>query len=351
MSVFFPGRDGMIKEYLNLHKKGVAAFFFFCFAASWMMKLYHLPVEAVLYTAMLCGFFGLILAVLDYRSFRRRHRALEKLKKDILVTADDMPVPRGRIEEDYQEVIRLLAQERLRLEEKTDEDYRELVEYYTIWAHQIKTPIAAMRLLMQEMEERALAEEYGDEAGTHSLLFELKDELRRVEQYVEMVLCYLRLDAGTTDYVIREYDLDRIIRQAVRRNASVFIRKKLRLNYEPLGVRVVTDEKWLLFVIEQILSNALKYTPAGEISITLEKPKTLCIRDSGIGIAPEDLPRIFEKGYTGCNGRTDKKASGIGMYLCRRICGNLGHTILVTSREGEGTEVRLDLKNAELEIE
>ena len=179
----------------------------------------------------------------------------------------------------------------------------------------------------------------------------LREELRRIEQYVEMVLCYLRLDSNSTDYVIREYDLDEIVKQAVRRHAATFIRKKLRLEYEPLGARVVTDEKWLLFVIDQVLSNALKYTNEGGIAITLETPKTLCIRDTGIGIAPEDLPRIFEKGYTGDNGRSDKKASGIGMYLCSRICANLGHGISITSTPGQGTEVRIDLKNTELEVE
>ena len=180
---------------------------------------------------------------------------------------------------------------------------------------------------------------------------ELLDELQRIEQYVEMVLTYLRLDAGATDYVLKQYDLDDILRQAVRKYASQFIRKKIRLVYEPLSCKVLTDEKWFLFVIEQVLSNALKYTRSGEISITLEAPKTLCIRDTGIGIAPEDLPRIFEKGFTGYNGRSDKKASGIGLYLCRRICGRLNHEISVTSKVDEGTEVRIDLNRKVLEVE
>ena len=202
---------------------------------------------------------------------------------------------------------------------------------------EIKTPIAAMRLTLQ--------------SGEMSQSRELSEDLQRIEQYVEMVLCYLRLGSETNDFLIKKYDLDSIIRQAVRKFSSQFIRRKIKLVYEPVGVTVLTDEKWLLFVLEQVLSNALKYTKSGEIEITLEEPKTVCIRDTGIGIAPEDINRIFEKGYTGCNGRTDKKASGIGLYLCRQICGKLGHTITAQSQVGKGTVIKIDLAEAQIEVE
>ena len=110
----------------------------------------------------------------------------------------------------------------------------------------------------------------------------------------------------------------------------------------------MTDEKWLLFVIEQVLSNALKYTRAGSITIELEAPKTLVIRDTGIGVAPEDLPRIFEKGYTGYNGRGDQKASGLGLYLCRTICKRLGHTITASSVPDHGTAIRIALEQRQI---
>lgn len=166
-----------------------------------------------------------------------------------------------------------------------------------------------------------------------------------------MVLTFLRLDSGSTDYVIKEYDLDKIVKQAVRKFSSDFIGRKLRLVYEPLNTTVITDEKWLGFVFEQVLSNALKYTPAGSITITLENEKTLRIRNTGIGIAPEDLPRIFENGYTGYNGRIDKKASGIGLYLCKRVCSNLGHTITARSVVDVGTIIDIDLAQTYLKVE
>ena len=115
---------------------------------------------------------------------------------------------------------------------------------------------------------------------------------------------------------------------------------------------VLTDEKWLLFVIEQLLSNAVKYTPAGGvITVTLDQDGVLVLQDTGIGIAPGDLPRVFERGYTGLNGRTDKRASGLGLYLCKRICQNLRHSIRVTSAPGQGTAVYLTLRRDKLEIE
>ena len=159
---------------------------------------------------------------------------------------------------------------------------------------------------------------------------------------VEMVLVFLRLDSSTTDYVIRRHSLDDIVRPAVRRFAGEFIRWRLRLEYQPLDHTVVTDGKWLGFVVEQVLSNALKYTASGSVTISMDGDD-LCIRDTGMGIAAEDLPRIFEQGFTGVNGRRDRRASGIGLYLCRRICGNLGHTIRASSVPNQGTEIRIGL--------
>lgn len=164
-------------------------------------------------------------------------------------------------------------------------------------------------------------------------------------------MVYLRLDSESTDFVIRTYDLDGIIRAAVRPFAGEFIGRRLQLHYEPLDYRAVTDEKWLGFVIGQVLSNALKYTSRGGITISMPEHGILSIRDTGMGIAPEDLPRIFERGYTGCNGRTDRRSSGIGLYLCHRVCDALGHTITARSAPGEGTEIRIGLRRRGLTIE
>ena len=189
-----------------------------------------------------------------------------------------------------------------------------------------------MRLLQQQ--EISDIEQYYEHKK------QVQAELFQIEQYVEMVLQYLRLTDSINDFVLREYDLDVIIRQAVRKYASMFIQKKLKLEYESVEVKVVTDEKWMVFVLEQLLSNAIKYTPSGMIQIYIENG-CLVVEDSGMGILPEDLPRIFDKGYTGYNGRRDKKASGIGLYLAKEILNRLGHKILAESEPGKGTKMKI----------
>ena len=156
-----------------------------------------------------------------------------------------------------------------------------------------------------------------------------------------------------SDLVLQKYRLFDIVKQAVKYFARLFISKRISLHLEESDILVTTDEKWLLFVLKQILSNSLKYTAHGTISIYMSpnENQTLIIEDSGIGISPEDLPRIYEKGFTGCNGRMDKRATGIGLYLCREICRRLGHTITVDSEQGRGTKVTIGLARPYLEVE
>ena len=324
-------------KYVKQRRRGILAggLFVVIFVISFV--LYRLPVKAVCYPAILCLFLGILFIILDFRRVKRRHELLTDVRELTDILTETLPAVDGVEDEDYQAIIRMFQKEHTQVVSYNQQTYSEMVDYYTIWAHQIKTPIASMRLTLQNEDTSASRK--------------LSNDLFRIEQYVEMVLTFLRLNSESTDYVIREYDLDAIIRQSVKKFAGEFISRKLSLIYEPLHVTVLTDEKWLSFVIEQVLSNALKYTPSGSISITMEPENRLCIRDTGIGIAAEDLPRIFENGYTGYNGRTDKKASGIGLYLCKRICEILGHGIKADSKIDEGTCIVIDLSREYLEVE
>lgn len=298
--------------------------------------LYGMPREAFFYALLLCGTGLLALGAWDYLRWRQKRRRLQGVRANLALTLNGLPEPSEPLEETYQELLTLLHEHRVRLISEADAARQDAVDYYTLWVHQIKTPIAAMGLLLQ-----------GDESDRGR---ELAAELFKVQQYVEMVLSYLRLDSAGGDYVIREYPVEPIVRQAVRKYAPLFIRGRVSIELGGLDYTALTDEKWLSFVVEQLLSNAVKYAKGGAVAAFMEGDE-LVIQDNGIGIAPEDLPRVFEKGFTGCNGRIERKSTGIGLYLCRKVCKKLGHRISIQSRPGAGTQARVSLKRAELEVE
>lgn len=324
----------LFQAYIKQHRKGIFALILFCAVFSLCFILYKLPMKAILYPTLMCTVLGLVFIGMDFSQKVRKHRQLSEMKKLTAAMISSMPPIESMEDNDYQEVIKALQEEIANLSTAASVRYQNLSEYYTAWVHQIKTPITSMRLTLQN-EDTPLSRK-------------LTSDLFQIEQYVEMVLAFMRLDSDSSDYVFKEYSIDSIIKQAVTKFASEFIDRKIRLEYEPIEKSVVTDEKWLSFVIEQLLSNALKYTHRGSIKIYMQEPMTLCIEDTGIGIAPEDLPRIFEKGYTGYNGRKDKKASGIGLYLCKRICSNLEADIYVTSELDKGTAVHINLEQYSL---
>ena len=296
-------------SYLARHRFTILLFFLFAGIFACVFSLYTLELEPVIYSTVLCLVVGTVLVLLRFPHYFRLHKKLNVIRGSILLTINQLPPPSGLIEKDYQEL--LLSLNTLYSQKITAENMEknDLTDYYTTWVHQIKTPIAAMRLLLQN-EDTPVSRQ-------------LKTELFRIEQYVEMVLCYFRLDSPSADFVLNYYSLDTIIRQAIRKYAGQFVQKKLRLVYEPTDYQVLTDEKWLSFVIEQLLSNAVKYTNEGSITISVDSNLVLSVSDTGIGIAPEDLPRIFEKSYTGYNGRVEKRSTGLGLYLCRKILNRL----------------------------
>ena len=290
--------------------------------------LVDMPAVTVLYPLVLSTAAVVAAGVIDFLIVLNKHK---KLSRGEFYDTGDV------LEKDYQEIISKLKEEQEYSRRKTNTDYNNMVEYYTVWVHQIKTPIASMRLQLQSEDS--------------DLSRRLEGDLNRIEAYVEMVLTFLRLDSDSTDYVIKEISLDDVIKPAIRKFARDCISRKLSMDFEPTGARVLSDEKWLSFVIEQVISNSVKYTNNGGIRISMTAPELLCIEDTGIGISAEDLPRIFENGYTGFNGREDKRASGIGLYLCKRICDNLGHKISAESTPGAGTKIYLDFHKEQIGIE
>lgn len=323
--------------YLRSRWLVIGAFCLFFLLYGGAFALYRLPFAAVVYPTLLCALAGAGALVWGYIRERRTCRELEALTRSAATVIGQLPPAGDGAESAYQRLIVGLQEAAAHTAAAERERYDGMVEYYTVWAHQIKTPIAAMKLTLQN-EDTPLSRT-------------LTADLLHIEQYADMVLAFLRLGADGTDFVFRECALDDILRPTLRKLAPEFILRKLRLCYDPTDMTVLTDEKWLSFVVEQVLSNALKYTRTGSITVRAATPAALIIEDTGIGIAPEDLPRVFEKGFTGYNGRTDRTATGLGLYLCRRVCDGLGVGLSIASEPGKGTAVTLDMSRYPLKTE
>ena len=313
-------------EYIKPKLFFCLAFLLFCGIFTLAFFLYELPLRAVLYPAGVCLLFGICFVSVGLRRFAKKHKELSAFAGRDFSELCALPPAKNPIEEDYEKIILSLKDKIEEITARDDLRFNNTVEYYTLWAHQIKTPIAAMKLAL-EGEDSALSRR-------------LCSELFRIERYVEMVMTFLRLESESTDYVFSPHDLDGLIKKSVKSFSAEFIDKKLSLAFTPTKMQVVTDEKWLCFVLEQLLSNAVKYTKKGGVKI-YAKDDSLFVEDSGIGIAPEDLPRIFERGYTGVTGRSERHSSGIGLFLCGKICKNLGIDISAVSEVSKGTVFKL----------
>lgn len=321
----------LYKEYIKDRHYYLLSLLFIVFFADLFLLLYGAEANALAYLNISLLIFIAVMTALDYWRYRRLFRALVDFRKEPLIK--DIVDDRQNLLKAYAVIIDDLKQIIKNSDEANEKKMREMIDYYTLWVHQIKTPIAAMQLLL-------------DESGD----LELKSELIKIEQYVTMVLGYLRINAETTDFVFSHVDLDKLIGEVVKEFAPVFISKHLRIEVAKTGYHFLTDEKWLAFVLGQIISNALKYTKNGSIRI-YKQDHYLVVADSGIGIDPKDLPRVFEKGYSGSEGRIDKRASGIGLYLAKKILLELGSDIFIDSKLGEYTRVYIDISDRNMMIE
>lgn len=316
----------ILKSYLKKNIKTYILFVIFIAIFFIMFYLYNLPLEALIYTGSFCFLVSLVASFLDFVNYRESYKKLKFLEQNILNDLDALPKSLDIRIDYYHKIIEKLYEELEKLTQENRQKNTDMVDYYSMWVHQIKTPIAAMNFLLdnEEVDQKIL-----------------QQELFKIERYVEMVLTYIRLDSTSSDYVITKINLDEVVKDSVKKYATIFINKKIKLNFVSHETMVISDKKWLSFAIEQILGNSVKYSnTGGEITIKTCENK-LIIEDKGIGIKEEDLPRIFEKGFTGFNGRYEKKSSGLGLYLCKKTLDKLGHHIEISSKVGEGTRVEI----------
>ena len=211
------------------------------------------------------------------------------------------------------------------------EDYKEYIE---LWIHEIKIPIATSKMIIENNKNEITKSIY--------------EELDKIENYTEQALFYARSNTANKDYIIKKTNLEKIVNNVILKNKAELIHKKIQLDIHDINVEVKTDSKWVIFILNQIINNSIKYKKQNEnlkIEIFTKKQKeSIClyIKDNGMGIKKGEITRVFEKGFTGSNGRIlNKKSTGIGLYLCKKLCDKLGMAIELNSEENVGTEIKL----------
>lgn len=324
-----------IKSYLKKHFKVFIRFtVLICFLCL-SFTLYGLPLEAVIYPIVVSLIVDALILMFDIKQEYQKYLQLNNLNILLEDTYCDLPMSKDIEINEYIRLINDLLKQKKTITDEAKDAYSQMIEYYNTWTHQIKIPIASLKLKLEDKDEN----------------IDLLSDLNRIEQYVKMAITYLKLDNRDLDFIFRKINLDDIIKETIRKFSNDFIAKKIKLDYKPINRKVLSDEMWLCFVLEQLLSNSLKYTKKGCISIYLDEEEKLCVSDTGIGISASDLPRVFERGYTGFNGRNNKTASGIGLYLCKRILDKLNIGIEISSKINEGTIVKLKFNNDKINFE
>lgn len=324
-----------MKKYIKDHYKPYIVYLLGIVLFDLVLYLENIPLSLLYYPNALCIVFMLFYFIYDCMKYCQKIKALEyTLGLDYIYT-DNMPLPTNEIESLYNRIVDKINALNTFLNNQKDEAYHDLSDYMTLWVHQIKTPIAGLRLLIQSGDLNPQL---------------LSMQILRIEQYVDMMMYYVKMGDMSHDLKIARYKMEDIVNEVIKKQSLFFIHKRLSLKLDHLDHNVLTDEKWASFIIEQVLSNALKYTKEGSIHIYMHY-ETLYIKDTGMGIKEEDLPRVFEKGFTGTNGRIDKKASGIGLYLVKNICDALGYQITIDAKVNVGTIVSICFEKKPLVVE
>lgn len=297
--------------------------------------LYDVRLEPIFYTAFLLVLFVLPFAFWDLHRTYGKYQLLQNIQQADFPVLFDLPMADTLLEQSYQKMIQkaMQAWQNERAEQRKINSERD--DYYTLWTHQIKTPIYTMDLMLQT----------GDTAPS-----KWKMELLHISQYVDMALKYSQLENQFTDLCLEQTELLPLVQEAVKKYSIILITKRLKIDLHDLNSIVLTDRKWLLFILEQLVSNAAKYTEQGSIAIYQPTPLQICVSDMGIGIATEDLPRLFEKGYTGFNGRIHQKSTGCGLYMCNKVSHLLGCTLSVSSQVNKGTTVTVNLPKNDFSV-
>lgn len=305
---------------------------------SFVYILGELPKYFLIFSIELSLFIAGCFLLFKFSRYYKRIRLLERLDTDPIETLKQLSSTRDSSEVFFHLKIENLIEEIQQIKKESLQRSTSKMDYFTLWLHQIKTPISAISLLMQRDTQSKFRHP-------------MEQELLQIENYTHMALNYLKIEQSRSDLDFAQVSIDRVIKETVKKFSILFIYDRIQLDYQETDETALSDEKWLKVLVEQILSNSLKYTPEGgkiKIYMSPSKEGQLIIEDSGIGIRSEDLPRIFERGYSGFNGRIHEKSTGLGLFLSQEITKRLGHVILIESTVGKGTKVMIDLARTSL---
>lgn len=290
-----------------------------------------LPLMLYVAVALFCSFFALTL--IEYRRGKQFLKETLEIAKNLeepyLIGEMNIPA-RTKEQKLWMEFLQDIGKSMKEHVKEYRRETKEYKEYIELWIHEVKLPIAAAKLMINN--HRAQIPEG------------MEKELDRIESYTEQALFYARSNDVEKDYLIREMLLVDIMNEVISLNRRELLDRQVQLSLHDLDKRVYTDAKWMIFILNQILSNSLKYAGHERLCVEIygvssEENTSLWIRDNGIGIKEEEVNRVFEKGFTGSNGRLKKKSTGIGLYLCRKLCNRLGHSIDLQSGENAGCQV------------
>lgn len=321
-------KEKIITIVLVLFALGTIEIFFMAYPIGIFLKIY-VPIAVI--GSLAAGLFYEYSVKKKYYSHMQN--MMEQLDEAYLITelVSEPDFVEGKILRDTLQQADKSMIEHVNRYKHLQEDYKEYIE---LWIHEIKIPIAASKMVIENNKNDA----------TRSI----DEELDKVENFVEQALFYARSSTVEKDYYIRKARLKEIVNDSIKKNKNILIQEKIKIELHDLDLEVYTDSKWVVFILNQLIQNSVKYREhncRSEIRITAEQKKesvVLYVKDNGIGIPQGDLARVFEKGFTGTNGRlSNRKSTGIGLYLCRNLCEKLGIGIGMDSAPGEGTQIRL----------
>ena len=299
------------------------------------LKAMETEIPAIIIVVAISTIFFCVGFIISYLKSNKYLKDIDKMMDNLtekyLIT-EIMPKPSRAERLAYYRILKKANKsmlENISIIKQQQKDYKEYIES---WVHEIKIPITSVKLLCENNKS--------------DITTKIDEEIEEINNFVEQALFYARMDQVSNDFMIKNINLNNVIKNVLARNKKIMIQNNMKVELNNVNTNCYTDEKWLEFIVNQIIQNAIKYRKEknANIVITISENKEnviLNIKDNGIGIKTSEIDRIFDKGFTGTNGRNQKKSTGIGLYLCKRLCQEIGMEIEANSKENEFTEIKI----------